>query len=153
MDCRFQVSLNLHRHNAHAVIPCARVARNVASFRSNSLLYSDLDVNPDTYSSPTGRLNWDFFTTRHEVGHLLGLGHSNENSRQCRNHRNSSICYGATLEQQTNVMGEGTMLDLGNASPWRKRIALHTGTHADQWRAEWLSADAAFRGAESIHLH
>lgn len=150
--CRFQLSLQLTSHNAHVVIPVVRLANPAGSFRSHSQLYSDHDMNPDTYRSATGRVGWSFFTTNHEVGHLLGLGHSNESSRQCREHPNSAICYGATLDQQTVVMGEGPMLSLDEAQPWRNRVARHTGTRAANWRVEWLSADAAFRGADQIHL-
>lgn len=89
----------------------------------------------------------------HEVGHLLGLGHSNENSQACRNNPNSSICYGATLEQCMNVMGQGAELSLENAQPWKRRIALHTATREADWQVTWLSSEAAFRGIEHTRLH
>ena len=33
------------------------------------------------------------------------------------------------------------------------RVARHTGTRAPDWRVQWLSVDAAFRGADQIRLH
>ncbi len=92
VNCRFQLSLNLTSSGSHVSIPVVQLAPAATSFRSHSLLYSDRDLNADTYRSDTGRLDWNFFTTTHEVGHLLGLGHSNETSRACRNNPNSAVC-------------------------------------------------------------
>ena len=33
-----------------------------------------------------------------------------------------------------NVMGYGLQFDESNASPWRERLALHTGTKAADWK-------------------
>jgi hypothetical protein len=128
------------------------VANEAAFFRSHAALYSNHDSNPDAYSSTSGRLDWHFFTTIHEVGYLLGLGHANENSQQCRENPNFSVCYGATLEQQLDVMGMGSMLTLADAEPWRRRIAQHTRTRVEQWEVTWLSTETVFRGAEHGRL-
>ncbi len=153
VNCGFRLSLSDVQRGAHVTIPIARLANAGGFFRSNSMLYDDHDMEPMTFSSGTGRLDWSFFTMSHEVGHLLGLGHSNENSQACRNNPNSSICYGATLEQRMNVMGQGAELSLENALPWKRRIAQHTGTRESAWQVEWLSTEAAFRGADQMRLH
>jgi hypothetical protein len=88
-----------------------------------------LKVHLRQLNPPRGRA--DFRVRDHDNNRvLLGLGHSNENSRQCRQNPYSSICYGATLEQELNMMGRGNMLSLEDAQPWKQRIALHTRTRA-----------------------
>jgi hypothetical protein len=149
----FRLQLVEGSAGANATISCVRLDPTVGFFRSSSRLYSTNDVNSDTYHSGSGRVDWQFLTTRHEVGHLLGLGHSNENSRQCREHPNGEVCYGATLSQRMNIMGEGCMLDLEDANPWREGAGHHTSTPWQDWQVSWASADAAFRGADLITLH
>jgi hypothetical protein len=148
----FRLQLLEHPAGAHATISCVRLDSTTAFFRSNSLLYDSNDLDPLTFSTATHRVDLQFLTSRHEVGHLLGLGHSNENSAACRAHPNSEICYGASLSQRMNIMGEGSMLDLEDAEPWLKRAARHTSTNSKDWKASWASTEAAFRGAELVEL-
>ena len=149
--CRFRLLLQPSPRNAHA-IPVVRVASETAFFRSHTALYSNHDRNPDAYLGTGGRLDWHFFTTVHEVGHLLGLGRAGENSRHCRENPSSSVCYGATPEQQLDVMGMGSVLTLYDAEPWRRRVAQHTRTRPEQWEVTWLSTETTFRGAEHGRL-
>ena len=153
VNCGFRLDTVGTSRAAHVTIPIVKLANAGGFFRSHAMLYDDRDMDPMTFSSGTGRLDWSFFTMSHEVCHLLGLGHSNENSQACRNNPNSSICYGATLEQRMNVMGQGSELSLENALPWKRRIAQHTGTRERDWQVTWLSTDAAFRGTEHMRLH
>ncbi|GEM_PF-1648182 len=153
VECWFRVTTPLAARGAHVVIPVVKLADSTSFFRSHSRLYSSNDLNPDHYSSDSGRITWEFFTAPHEVGHLLGLGHSNEHSPQCQRDPDALICYGATLDQQTVVMGTGPTLSLDDARPWRNRVARHTRTRANDWQVQWASTEAAFRGISNIHLH
>jgi hypothetical protein len=97
-----------------------------------------------------GMYSWEQHPLPHEVGHMLGLNHINENAAECRNDSNSSICYGFLRRDAMNVMGGGDVLDYRNAQPWCKRIVQHAPpTHQPDWRVD-VSSDAKMRGLYSL---
>lgn len=103
----------------------------------------------------------NYRTVVHEIGHALGLPHIGEShgDAMCtmsitidglfnafsagsavpalfKGGSASQACYGesAVAGRADNVMGRGSHFDETNAQPWRKRIALHTGTSASDWK-------------------
>lgn len=135
--------------DVHATITLVRLAHpRRHSFRSDSFTLDSGAVLP----KKSGRFgaSWTRVTAVHEIGHLLGLGHVNQRSPECRQAPGSLICYGANLPQAVNVMGHGGVLDHGNAKPWTERIAWHTKTRPEEWTVDWASDEASLRGTESI---
>lgn len=147
--CHFNISVVETFNNSHAVIPV--VYAKEAGFRSHSKLYDVRDIEPETMSDILN-VEKQFFTVPHEVGHLLGIGHPNEDAPECKKKPNSQACYVGNTGHALQTMGTGSMLDLKDASPWQKRIALHTKTKAKDWKANWASDEAAFRGVEYVNL-
>lgn len=147
--CTIQVPVQDEPGDVHATITLVRLAHpGRHSFRSDSFTLESTDVLPKR----TGAFGatWARQTAVHEIGHLLGLGHVNQHSHECRQAPGSQICYGANLQQAVNVMGHGGVLDHDNARPWTERIAWHTKTRAEDWEVDWASDEASLRGTESI---
>lgn len=147
--CHFNLSVVETFQGSHAVIPVVKAKES--GFRSHSRLYDVRDTEPEIMTDILGVRKY-FFTAPHEVGHLLGIGHPNENSRECKIKPNSHACYVGSTEHALQTMGTGTMLSLEDALPWKKRIALHTKTNAKDWKPAWASDEAALRGAEYVDL-
>jgi hypothetical protein len=99
-----------------------RVGNN--SFRSNSMLYSEIDVKTPTLG--------------HELGHALGLGHIKElkGDQQCTVGDKSALrCYGEDPIERANIMGAGTEMWPLNAKPWQNVIEAISNMPANAWSA------------------
>jgi hypothetical protein len=59
----------------------------------------------------------------HEMGHMLGLPHSNENSLNCPPNTSGDACYGETPKQRLSVMGAGDQLRASHSYLWAKALA------------------------------
>ncbi|MBS1826803.1 MAG: hypothetical protein JST93_15910 [Acidobacteria bacterium] len=151
--CRLRIKIQDTADKAHARIRVVRLASpSRSSFRSNSGLYDSEDVKLTRIRWKDG-VSFLHNTPAHEVGHLLGLWHSNSGGEKCSEDQGSNECYGSNLYERMNVMGGGGMLDLEDSRPWRHRIPFHTnrGRMAD-WKAEWASSEAQLRGLEGFEV-
>lgn len=151
--CKIDLRVVDHEDDVHASINVAHLANpGPHLFRSDDFNFDSGDILPTPLHGYDG-VSWTHHTLPHEVGHLLGLGHVNQRSVECRQNPGTSICYGANLQQSLNVMGRGDMLDLSNAQPWVERIAfVHTKTRPEDWQVNWASDDASLRGTENIDI-
>lgn len=85
-------------------------------------------------------------TALHEVGHLLGLSHVNNNPAACPvNAPGTAACYGTTAWQRGDLMGWGSRVEYWHSWPWRNRIRYHTGVGG--WRAVMTRPDPQPLGA------
>src|SRR5262245_16388089 len=119
--CNFYLSLVQARTSAHHSIEVVQLAASEMYFRSDSAHYDHRDLDPTTYGAGLVQR-----AHVHEVGHLLGLGHSGESDPACVD--NNPVCYAGS-----NVMGQGEDLDATNALPWRLAMSRLTGIDSDRW--------------------
>lgn len=120
--CGLHLTLVSSASAADHTIDVVRLADTETFFRSDSAHYDNRDIDATTTNAG--------FRQRahvHEVGHILGMGHSNEGDASCVN--NNPVCYA-----NDNVMGGGESIAPWNASPWQKAMQAVTGINSSQWR-------------------
>jgi hypothetical protein len=128
--CRLDLSQVYNDADAHYTIAMVRV-REGEQFRSNSRLYSQLDLASETLIPHSTIKFWTHF---HEVGHLLGLGHIGWNGHHNLHADNTQKAYGVTLQDKVDVMGCGSLRHRWHALPWQEAVAEFTGTKKADWQ-------------------
>lgn len=99
------------------------VVRATKKFRSDSLTYTETDVN-----SPT---------VFHELGHALDQLHIQAllGNQKCLVDTSADACYDTPSGMDPNVMGRGTGLAPVNAKAWKELIGHHTpGVGSQHWQ-------------------
>ncbi len=119
--CGFHLTPVLATPSAHHTIELVHLAADEPFFRSDADHYDNLDLDPVNYGPGLNQR-----AHIHEVGHLLGLGHSGESNPACVN--NNPICYAGR-----NIMGQGEDIDATDALPWQNAIESFTGQSASNW--------------------
>lgn len=124
-----------------------------SGFRSSAHNYSQSDIElierkyivesqTPLYSITTFKIPYKVIL--HEVGHLMGLEHIGVANGEllCKAEidkdeikgSNKNICYGATLESFSDVMGGGMSLSVTDAMPWQRAISILTNTKREDWK-------------------
>lgn len=125
--CRMRLVLENSPGGAHTTIDVVRLAPTERWFGSHAQLYDSRDLDPVAKGARMLQR-----AHVHEIGHLLGLGHSAEHRQACLDtgNTNSNICYGTTPEEVDDVMGSGMNLGPHHAVPWMQ--AMGQFSHLDQ---------------------
>lgn len=126
--CRFELEQVFSELDGHYTIAVVRV-RDGETFRSNSRLYSQLDIRSEQMIPNSTKKFWTHF---HEVGHLLGLGHVGHEHRNVHAD-NSPTAYGVTLQEMSDVMGRGSVRHGWHATPWQQGAESFTNVKAKDW--------------------
>jgi hypothetical protein len=128
--CKLDVQAVPGPNDAHYTIAVVRAQDGVA-FRSNSVLYSQHDINAQQMI-PHSTVK--FWTQFHEVGHLIGLGHVGTGGVNNVHNDNSPRAYGVTAREMQDVMGRGHARHDWHAKPWQDAAEAFTGTRAADWK-------------------
>jgi hypothetical protein len=126
--CRFELKQVLSEPEGHYTIAIVRV-QDGETFRSNSRLYSQLDIRSEQMIPNSTTKFWTHF---HEVGHLLGLGHVGHEHHNVHAD-NSPTAYGVTLQEMADVMGRGSVRHDWHALPWQEAAESFTNVKAKDW--------------------
>ncbi|NOQ12920.1 MAG: hypothetical protein GQ583_00360 [Methyloprofundus sp.] len=128
--CRFKIiGADAATGTHHHVIDVVRLAGSETFFGSHSTLYDSRDT-VSTHKKTDSAGNKIMQRAHvHEIGHLLGLGHSAEGTSACptSGDTNASACYGSSDSEMNSVMGGGMTLRASHAYAWRMAIAAMTG--------------------------
>jgi hypothetical protein len=146
------LTLWMHDRPEHAriIVSCIYPAPGQAlrSSMSPGMHSGELDANDTAYvdQQPVAGEVQTQAAVLHEVGHLLGLLHVNDNPATCpARDRNAAACYGTTQWQRGDLMGWGSRVEYWHSWPWRNRIRYHTGVSG--WRAVMTRPDPQPLGA------
>lgn len=127
--CRLELEQAYKEGDSHYTIATVRV-QDGEQFRSNSRLYSQLDIRSESLIPHSTVKFWTHF---HEVGHLLGLGHIGWAGHHNLHANNNPQAYGVTLQDKTDVMGMGSIRHHWHALPWQEAAADFTGISKNDW--------------------
>ncbi|MFG0273575.1 MAG: hypothetical protein ACF8QF_00800 [Phycisphaerales bacterium] len=128
--CRMRLSVLDSPANAHTTIDVVRLDPRETFFGSHARLYDSRDLSPTNKGASMRQR-----AHVHEIGHLLGLGHSAQHRQACQStgDTNSPICYGTNAHETDEVMGGGMNLEQWNAEPWMKAMQGITGQPQHSW--------------------
>jgi len=153
--CRFRlVGSDASRGTQHHhVIDVVRLAPRERWFGSHSTLYDSRDTEQATKATDMFGNSVVQRAHVHEIGHLLGLGHSFEGSAYCPVHENTNAgsCYGVYDAEMQSVMGSGMQLRPAHAYPWRMAITAITG-HGRARRPSEHRAEATRGAPPACHI-
>jgi len=126
VQCGLSVTLVPTKAQSHVSFDVLRLFDNAPDFRSfvrmkRNKRDTGVLTNRDTSRQAPSPKRKQQNVVSHEVGHALGLEHSNQNDPKCT--RNENICYGKPgTPQHRNLMGEGNEITTANAIPWVRAI-------------------------------
>ncbi len=143
----------------HHIVDVYRLAASEPWGGSHSTLYNSRDIAPYENDKDSGGSPIMQRAHVHEIGHLIGLGHSHEGGVQCptTGDTNAAACYGTNDAEKQSVMGMGMQLRSHHAYPWRMVMSDISGKgtvrkpSANRSSAAWSNFVAQVTGNNPNH--